>query len=168
MQSWKIMLAAAATTGALAGCSSGSGHAGPAPTATPEKPATGHTGSAPAARGAGSLCDEYRTRRPAVAGLTRKALKGEPADVKALMDGAVEADKAYAAAAPDELKADTEVALRVHQHDRDLTEQAGWSPLAMTRAAASDLNDQEYVKAFENFDGYMRDHCGIDIFDTTK
>jgi hypothetical protein len=168
MRSWTILLAAALTAVALPACSSGSGPTGPSSTAAAENPATRPAGAPPAAAGGGSLCDEYRTRRPAIAGLTLKALKGDPADVKAFLDGVLAADQAYAAAAPRELRADIQVTVRVHQHDRDVTEQAGWSPLAMTQATANDLKNEEYMKAFEDFAGYLHDHCGIDVFDTTK
>jgi hypothetical protein len=165
MRSWKILLVATMAAVALAACSSGSK---PTPNVEAEKPATGQAGAAPTARAGGSLCDEYRIRRPVIADTYLRAIKGNPADVKAFLDGLVEADKVFVAAAPGEIKADLQVTLRVHQENRDATEQGGWSPLALIRALAGDLDNEEYVTAFGNFANHMHDRCGIDVFDTTK
>jgi hypothetical protein len=164
MRSWKILLAAAMTAAALAACSSGSKaastHAGPSSSA--------EVGAAPAGRTGGSLCDEYRNRRQALADAYHNAVKGDPAGVKAFMDGLVAADKVFAAAAPGEISADAQVILRVHEANREATGQGGWSPLAMARALASDLDNEQYWTAFVNFTNYLHDRCGIDAFDTTK
>lgn len=171
MRSWKILLAATMTAAVLPACSSGtkasSTHAQPSSNAE-TKPATGQVGAAPAARAGGSLCDEYRIRRPVIADTYVKAIKGDPADVKAFLDGLVEADKVFVAAAPGEIKADLQVTLRAHQHVREATEQGGWSPVAMVRALASSGDNAEFMTAFGNFANHMHDRCGIDIFDTTK
>jgi hypothetical protein len=168
MRSWKILVVATMTAVALPACSSGS-TSGSTSASTHARPSSNAAaGAAPAARAGGSLCDEYRNRRQAMADAYRKAVKGDPADVKAFLDGLVAADTVFAAAAPGEISADAQLILRVHQANREATGQGGWSPLAMARALASDLDNEEYMTAFGKFATYMHDRCGIDISDTTR
>ncbi len=156
-----VILAATALL-AVPACKSSSGTAG---SSTPaEGRSTASAPGPPTIDRGGSFCEVYKAGQPAFADLYHKATRGgAPAEIKAALDGIDEHHRAWAAAAPSELRDDFRVLLAVWQHDRELTEQAGWTTLAYVRALASDIENEEFTKAIEHVLTYLSERCHIDL-----
>jgi hypothetical protein len=122
-----------------------------------------------AAGGAGSLCEVYKASRSSFVDLYHKATRGgTPAQIRAAIDGIDEHHRAWAAAAPPELSGDFRVPTAAWRHDRDVTEQAGWTTIAYVRALAADIENDEFGNATVHLLNYLTGRCHIDLTDPFK
>ena len=166
----RTLTALVGLTLALAAC--GPDHStAPPPSVTTQSspgPASSATSSSGDGPSAGSYCAQWRTRRETIArrylDATRQA---KPAALRADIDAIAEEYAALAEAAPPELHADYRVMLQVFDRNRVAIAKANWTPVAVVRTLADNLQDDGYLTAYAHNASYLREHCGIDIGEAT-
>jgi len=161
----RLLTAMVGLTFALAGCGPDNSTA-PSSVATQSSP--GAASSAPSSSGGGPYCEQWRTRRETIARHYLDATRqSDPAALRADIEAIGEEYAALAEAAPPELRGDYRVILQVFDRNRASIARANWTPLAVVRTLADNLQDDPYLTAYGHNASYLRDHCGIDVGDPT-